>query len=154
MGLADATLKAKALLTHPTIALDTNIFIFALENNLSFPIAVELFRLLPKIAPRVFTSTITLVEALVHLYRRGDHEEITTTLEFITGQGLITIVNVDQTVSLKAAQLRAQYKLTTPDAIQLATGLLNDAATFITADHEFRRRIPSGYLETMKIETI
>jgi predicted nucleic acid-binding protein len=40
---------------------------------------------------------------------------------------------------MESARLRATHKLKIPDAIQLATGLINGAEVFITNDDSFKK---------------
>jgi len=51
----------------------------------------------------------------------------------------------------RAAQLRAEYNLRTPDAIQAATALLEDADGLITNDAALRR---VGGLEILLVDEI
>ena len=46
----------------------------------------------------------------------------------------LTPVPLDAGIAEQAAELRAQYKLRTPDAIQLATALRSGAPWFLTSD--------------------
>ncbi|VVB86864.1 PIN domain protein [uncultured archaeon] len=46
----------------------------------------------------------------------------------------LEMVPLDESVSLKAAQLRAEYGLKTPDAIQLASVIHKNGDVFITND--------------------
>ena len=39
------------------------------------------------------------------------------------------------------AKIRAYYNVRTPDAIQLATGILSDSTQFITADRKLPKKI-------------
>ncbi len=48
------------------------------------------------------------------------------------------LADVDKEIAMEAARLRAVHKLKIPDAIQLATGLINGADAFITNDDSFK----------------
>lgn len=126
--------QVKKILKHARIALDTNLFIYALEGNKDFPAATEIFRLLPKSNCEVYTSVISVLELTVPLYRVGEASRLPDYLDFVSGQGRITIVNVDRAIALKAAELRAQYNIRTPDAIQLAVAVNCRCDVFVTSD--------------------
>jgi len=49
------------------------------------------------------------------------------------------LADVDNDIAMEAARLRASHKLKIPDAIQLATGLINGADAFITNDDSFKK---------------
>lgn len=142
--------KIERIFSYPTVGVDPNVFIYALEDNKDFPEASEFFRQLPKKGPTVYTSILTVLEAVVPLYRAGEERRIPDYIDFIGGQGLITIVEINRTIALKSAELRAKYKLKTPDAIQLATAIVKGAGAFITADRDFK----FDEIENIKIERI
>lgn len=141
MGLERAGKLTKKLLRCQAIALDTNIFIYALEGHPDFPTATELFTHLPGRDCRVITSVITLAEALTPLYRSERYAVIDHYLGFISGYGAIEVKPVDRSISVKAAELRARYQLKTPDAIHLATALMSGAEVFVTADRDFPKQV-------------
>ena len=49
------------------------------------------------------------------------------------------IIEVDINIACRAAELRAKYSLKTPDAIQLATALENNAHFFLTNDLRLKK---------------
>jgi predicted nucleic acid-binding protein len=51
----------------------------------------------------------------------------------------LTIPFIDLTVADKAAALRGSFGLKTPDALQLATGIVHKASGFITFDKEIAK---------------
>lgn len=123
------------LLPNHTLALDSNIFINALEkDDVSGDKAREIFFKIQQEGIRSYTSVITLQEVFVGVYKEGLEEKSTKYMDFISGGGLITIVDVDKQIALLAARIRAEYKVATPDAIQLATATNRDASFFITED--------------------
>lgn len=122
------------ILKHSRVALDTNIFIYALENNREFAIVGKLMTKLARSSVKIFTSVLSILEATVPLYKLGDQRQVLEYVQFVNGNGRITVAEVDQVIALKAAQLRAKHWLTTPDAIHLATALINKAELFVTAD--------------------
>jgi predicted nucleic acid-binding protein len=84
------------------------------------------------------TSAVTLLEVVVVPYRRGDAPLARRYERALThGRGL-RLAPLDLPLLRAAASLRAEHGIRTPDAIQLATGLLHNCVAFITNDE----RIP------------
>lgn len=127
----------------PKIALDTNIFIYALEDEGKLGnSARRLFTEIKRKKPQVFTSVLTIQEVFVGVYKEGLEDRIPNYLEFILGAGLITVVDVNREIVILAAKIRAEHKtIRTPDAIQLATAIYAGAREFITADRRLPKRI-------------
>lgn len=136
------------LLQESIIALDTNIFLYALEGNPDFPEATALFKKFPQTNCQLVTSAITLLEASVQLFRYREEHRIQDYLNFIRGHGRIKVLELTNSVALQAARLRAQWpKLMTPDAIQLATAQVAHATVFVSAD----RDIPAAKIGSVRV---
>ena len=87
-----------------------------------------------------FTSTITLLEILVHPYRQNDSDTVNRYYGYLTRSPLIQFVPVTSEIADRAAELRAHYGLKTPDAIQLATASEAGAGLFLTRDRDFLKQ--------------
>lgn len=85
------------------------------------------------------TSTVPLLELLVQPYR--DHkEELAQKIFALTSTyPKIEWVPLTLAVADRAAELRARYRLSTPDAIQLATAVRHKATRFYGNDRALRR---------------
>lgn len=85
------------------------------------------------------TSTVTLLELLVQPYR--DHkEELAQKIYALTSTyPKIEWVPLTMNLADRAAELRARYRLSTPDAIQLATAIGYKAVRFYGNDRGLRR---------------
>lgn len=129
------------------IALDSNIFIYALENQEELGnLSRNLFSELNKPNYQLLTSVLTVQEVLVGAYKENLGSKVTEYLEFISGGGKITIVDFTREIAIISAQVRADHpKVKTPDAIQLATAISQDAKIFYTADKKLPNKI--GKLE-------
>ncbi|MEX0813140.1 MAG: PIN domain-containing protein [Chitinophagales bacterium] len=57
----------------------------------------------------------------------------------MTSSPNIEITNIDLPISKKAAQVRAKYGFKTPDSIQLATAITNNAKFFLTNDSDLKK---------------
>lgn len=136
---------------HDRLALDTNIFIHALNNNPKFPLASDFFRYLPRYKGEIFTSIITILETAVHYYKYNHQTHIAEMLDFIEG-GRVTTLDVDQAIALRAAELKAQFSyLKAPDAIQLATAVNQKAQLFLTYN---RKDFRMTTIATVRVVTL
>lgn len=122
------------------IGLDTNIFIYLLEDHPKYgPWCASLFDRIEKGHNPAVTSTVTLLELLVQPYR-DEKEELAQKIFALTSTyPMIEWVPVTMTVADRAAQLRARYRLSSPDAIQLATAIGCRAQRFYGNDRGLRR---------------
>jgi len=82
----------------------------------------------------VALSTITLAEVLTGPLKAG---QTALAKRYEKSLSFYTVIPVSTPIAVLAAQLRAQYHLRPPDAIQLATALDIGAAAFITHDRDF-----------------
>lgn len=118
-----------------TVLVDTAPFIYILESHPQF--AEQFVGLFEGAAKRDLTlalSTVTLAEVLTGPYKVGQ-----TALAKRYEKALLqySVIPVSSAIAVLAAQLRAQYRLKLPDAIQLATALDLGAAAFVTHDRDF-----------------
>lgn len=126
------------LLKAKNIALDSMIFIYLLERNEKyFPFVNIIFELLEKGKITAITSIISPLEVLsspklspdqISLYGRLFKEE----------QNLVTH-ELNWLITDFAADIRRNYNLRTPDAIQLATAKLAGANMFISNDEIYKK---------------
>lgn len=133
------------------LALDTNVFIYALKEKSQFnQVANVLLEQIRERRPKVFISVLVLEEIFIRIFRENSEEKIPYYLGLLTAGGIISIVDVSRQVAIKAAQIRANYRsLRTPDAIHLATAIESKAKFFVTAD----RRLPKK-IEKLQIITV
>ncbi|MCE9534936.1 MAG: type II toxin-antitoxin system VapC family toxin [Nitrospirae bacterium] len=85
------------------------------------------------------TSTVTLLELLVQSYRDQKEELAQKIFALATTYPKIEWMPVTLNVADRAAELWARYRLSTPDAIQLATAIGHKAARFYGNDRALRR---------------
>jgi len=110
------------------VGLDTGPLIYYIEEHPTF---------LPRVAPffeaadrgefRLVTSLVTLIEVLVHPVREGRLDLAQEYRNVLLQSPNLTPIPLDSGIAEQAAELRAQYKLRTPDAIQIATALRSGA---------------------------
>jgi len=117
------------------IALDTAPLIYFIEEHPTYlPILNPFFEKLDKGSIRIVTSVITLSEVLVKPLRDGDTQLAQQYREILHNVEGLTLVEISVDIAEKVAQLRSQYSLRTPDAIQIATALQSGATALLTND--------------------
>lgn len=126
---------SKRLAKAKVIGLDTPIFIYFLENNERYgELARITFNGIEKGKWEGITSTITLMEITVRpwqLRRESAAREYEAVLVHFPN---LSVVDVDRDVARAAAQLRAKYNVSPPDALQVAASLNFGANAFLTND--------------------
>ena len=125
---------------YSQIGLDTNVLIYYIEEHPVFLKKVEpiIDRIVEGKATGI-TSYVTLLELLVKPIKEKRFDLVEQYKEILTSE--LDMVPLDESVSLKAAELRAKYGIKTPDAIQLASVISKNGEVFITND---------GRLDTVK----
>ncbi len=121
------------MVKYKRIGLDTNVLIYYIEEHPIFLKKIE--PLIDKIVQGKaigITSYVTLLELLVKPFRKGRVDLVDQYRTILTEQ--LEMVQMDEAVSTKAAELRAKYGFRTPDAIQLASVIRKKGDVFITND--------------------
>lgn len=85
------------------------------------------------------TSTITLLEVLVHPFRQKNKTLVEKYREILLYSEGLTTFEIFHEVSEMSSKLRAKYSIRTPDAIQIAVGILYGAAKFLTNDPDLKK---------------
>jgi predicted nucleic acid-binding protein len=118
-----------------TVAIDTAPFIYFIEKNPAFiRLVAPFFAALDRGEFRAVTSTITLTEVLVHPLRHGNQALAARYFHILTTSRNLAVLPVSDAIASEAAALRARHGFRTPDAIQIATGLIAGASSFLTND--------------------
>lgn len=118
-----------------SIGLDTAPFIyFVEENQIYINLVDKLFNSIAMGELRAVTSVITLLEVMVHPYRRNDEALAIRYRDILLNSEGLTTYPLDQGTAEVAAGLRARFNLRTPDAIQIATAANQGATFFLTND--------------------
>ncbi len=117
------------------VGLDTAPLIYLIEQNEAYLGSVRaFFQAMSQGEFQVVTSTLTLTEVLVHPLRSGRLELAHQYREILLDQENLSIVPVSVAIAEVASELRATQNLQTPDAIQIATAIQEDAVFFLTND--------------------
>ena len=117
-----------------TVGLDTAPLIYFIEENPNYLEAVKLFfEAMERGDFTVVTSTVTLLEVLVHPLRSNNTALAAEYRDILLNSKLMT-VEVTSTIAEQAARLRAVHNIRTPDAIQISAALNAGATHFFTND--------------------
>lgn len=125
----------KRLARAKVIGLDTSVFIYFLENNPKYgPLAQITISGIEKGKWQGVTSTITLMEITVRPWQLGNEMAAREYEAVLVHFPNLSLVDVDRNVARAAAQLRAKYNVSPPDALQIAASLAFGAKAFLTND--------------------
>jgi predicted nucleic acid-binding protein len=123
-----------AQLQGKVVGLDTAPLIYFMEQNPNYLEMMRVFfRSFDRGDFRMVTSTVTLVEVLVHPLRQRNTVLAEEYREILLNQESLTVVELTPDIAETAAQLRATYNLR-PDSIQMATAIREGASFFLTND--------------------
>lgn len=132
-------MSAQLLDKHARVLLDTCVWIYHFEQHPLFGAAAgKVIETLEEGRFRGILSELTLLELTVRplqLGRQDAADDYETLLSYFPN---LELEPITRAVLLEAAALRAQFRLRTPDAIQLATGLRAGATLAITNDSAWR----------------
>jgi predicted nucleic acid-binding protein len=122
-------------LAGPIVAVDTAPLIYFIEKNPRYLSLIDpFFEALDRGHFQAITSALTLTEALVFPLRTGNSSLVSEYVNILTKSRNVTMFPVSGAIASRAAQLRADIGLRTPDAIQIATAQIGGAGAFVTND--------------------
>lgn len=121
------------------IYLDSNIWIYALENSPEYSeLLVSLFSAVRDQSLMIFTSELTLAEVLVRSIREDDVAKQVIYTKAITATNNTEAIPISRQILVEAARIRGITKLKLPDAIHAATAISTNCTTFLTNDRQFK----------------
>jgi len=121
------------------VFIDTSIFVYFIERDPKYLNTVKpVFLDVAAGSIDAITSTITLLEVLVHPFRKNNQALVDKYRNLILNSENLTTFEIFHEVSVLSAKLRAQYSIRTPDAIQMAVGVLYGAQAFLTNDADLK----------------
>ena len=126
-----------ALSDGATVLVDTAPWIYILEDH---PVWASQFVGLFEAAERgrlqLALTTVTLAEVLAGPFKA---KQTALAKRYEKALGRYHVVPLSAQVAVMAAQLRVQYRLKLPDAVQLASALDIGAAALVTHDRDFSK---------------
>jgi len=90
-------------------------------------------------AIRGYSSVVTVTEVLTRPKQLGDANLVNEYRSLLLYGRNLTIVPIDAAIAESAADLRASYRLRTPDALQIATAMSAGCEAFLTNDGALQR---------------
>lgn len=127
---------------YKKVFVDTAPFIYFIEKNANNPQyydKVKNFFMSGYNSKEFVTSVITMEEYFVFPYRINNHSYIDMFNRLVATINM-EIIEVNQEIAKKAAQIRAEYKgFKAMDAIQLAVACLEGCDLFLTNDKQLRQ---------------
>lgn len=122
------------------ISVDTALFIYFIEKNPDYMVLVKpIFSGIADKYIEALTSTITLLEVLVLPLRLKNKALAEQYRDILLHTNGLTTYEVSHDVSELAAKLRGKHDIRTPDAIQIATGVIYGADFFVTNDISLKK---------------
>ena len=126
-----------ALAEGALVLVDSAPFIYVLEDHAEYaPHFVGLFEAAEAGRLRVALTTVTLAEVLTGPYRAG---QTALAKRYEKTLSAYQVVPMTASIAQLAAQLRSEYRLKLPDAVQLASALEIGAAALVTHDRDFAK---------------
>lgn len=120
------------------IGLDVNIILYYLHQDKSF--GKQSLKLLTATETKTkIISALVYTEAFVYVFEDDDESLVKKQLKALESIPKLQIIVPTKQICLTAAQLRAAYKLKTPDAIHLATAIDSGCDAFITNDSNLKK---------------
>jgi len=131
--------------SYSCLCLDSSPFIYFIEEDVRYIDKVtKMFSAISDGDIKAVSSYLSLLEVLVKPIENGVQEIAARYKDFMLSSDFLRLFPLDDVVAEQAAWLRAKYhgngfKLRTPDAIQIATGIVNGADVFITNDSKLKQ---------------
>jgi predicted nucleic acid-binding protein len=118
-----------------TVALDTAPVIYFIEKHpVYYSKLLPFFEAVHRGDIQAVTSTLTLTEVLVVPFRTGNLSLVADYTDILLHAPNLRMLAVTDPIARKGAELRANLRYNVPDAIQIATAIIGNAATPLTND--------------------
>lgn len=122
------------------VGLDTSLFIYYFEKNPKYVnLCREVFEVFEIGKAGAITSMVTLLEVLVRPLAEKRQDLVSEYIDRLTTLPNLLLCQIDKEIAVKAAAIRAEHKIKTPDAIQIGAAIVNGARLFLANDAIFRR---------------
>ncbi len=139
--MSRATLLA-ALSASGPVVIDTSVVISYLNGGDAFSDAAAIVfdDLVADGSHPATLSAVTVTECLVHPFRAGPAAAATVGT-FLTHFANLHVRTIDADLAVQAARVRALTGLRTPDAMVIATAVVDGIPTVVSADDRWRKAI-------------
>jgi len=137
MGVEDF---CRSLRGYQVLGFDTMIFIYHFEDHPLFaPLTEPLFEAVDRGDLSAEVSVLLAGGVLAAAKKAANNEILLRYRHIFSEFPNLTLHDADMQVMEKMSDLRVAYGLKTPDAIHMATALLNGAQAFVTNDAGLKR---------------
>ena len=131
---------------------DTNLFIYFIERHpLYYPQVLSLYQLCRSRGDQMLTSALTLGEVLAHPFRTGHGHLVREYKTLLLDSGAFSLVSFAERCAESYARIRAEFRFSQPDALQVACAIDAGARLFVTNDQKLWH---SGVFGTLRIQAI
>jgi predicted nucleic acid-binding protein len=122
------------------IVVDTSVLISYLDGDEAFSPAATILldELVAGGTHPALVSAVSVTECLVRPFRAGP-AAVSTAATFLGHFPNLRVRSIDHGVAMEAARVRALTGLRTPDALVIATALVDGVGTIVTADGGWER---------------
>ncbi|MCB0209695.1 MAG: type II toxin-antitoxin system VapC family toxin [Anaerolineae bacterium] len=122
------------------LGFDTAPLIYYIELNPDYVDAMrEIIRRLDAGVVRGYSSSLTLTEVLTKPIELGRTDLQIKYQQLLVGSRHFSLVAINNSIAITAAEMRARYNLRTPDALQIAAAMSVGCQAFLTNDQKLRR---------------
>ncbi len=130
----------EALASVTVLGFDTAPLIYFVERHPAYvDMMREVLRRVDTGALMGYSSVVTLTEVLTQPKRVGNTTVETEYRDLLLHSRNFGLVSIDASIAEQAADLRARYRLRTPDALQIAAALTAGCEAFLTNDPPLKR---------------
>lgn len=131
----------RQLISLQHIGLDSMCFLYQFSNHLLYgPLTQIIFDLAQERKIHCYTSTISLIETFILPEKQRDVFMINRYEKFFQHLPNLQVTAVDWNTGRLVSKLKAKYSgIKTPDAIQIASALLQGCSLFVTNDKQLRQ---------------
>jgi predicted nucleic acid-binding protein len=122
------------------LGIDANVFLSIIgEELLLISFCLPFMRAIERGEIKGIASIVALTECLTKPYKDNDVTQEYTTLSLLEATNNLSLVLVSNAIAKRAARLRADYNLRTPDALHVATAIESGCEAFLTNDLKLAR---------------
>jgi predicted nucleic acid-binding protein len=140
MGARPLTTLDAALTGVTALGFDTAPLIYFIERHPAYlDVLRAVFRSVDSGIIAGYSSVITLTEVLTKPSEVGNTRLIREYRALLLDSRNFTLIAIDAAVAARAADVRARYRLRTPDALQIAAALHVGCDALLTNDRTLRR---------------
>ena len=98
----------------------------------------QILHLVENTSLEAVSSVLTLSEVLVMPVRLGAHHLTRRYRSILMNREFCTLVSISADIAIRAASIRARYRINSPDALHIATAIEFGCDAFLTNDHKLR----------------